>query len=397
MPKEAFLAGCAAAATGAKLARVEVISSYPIRPYTGIMMELSRMVAAGELDAEFVHGEGEHAQVSIAQGASAAGARAYTGSSGVGVAYAMEVYSPISGGRYPCQMSIADRAYDPPGDFGSEHTDVMSCSTQGWILGWAETPQEILDNTIIYYRIGEDPKVMLPQWAVQDGYFVSHIPGKVSIPDQAAVDEFLPPYNPPMPLDPTRPTNHGPQIFPDQGPAIDLQRAQAFLNVPKVIEGVVADFNKQFGRNYSPFIEEYKTEGADYVFFLQGAHCRTARYAVDHLRAKGAKVGMVKLRFVRPFATELIAETLSKFKAVGVIETSTNYGSAMKGGNLIHEVRAALYDSPKQPAVTSFMAGLGGEVVSLEEFYGMAKILETAAKKGKPEQYVYWVGFDNGI
>lgn len=397
MPKEAFLAGCAAAATGAKLARVEVISSYPIRPYTGIMMELSRMVAAGELDAEFVHGEGEHAQVSIAQGASAAGARAYTGSSGVGVAYAMEVYSPMSGGRYPCQMSIADRAYDPPGDFGSEHTDVMSCSTQGWILGWAETPQEILDNTIIYYRIGEDPKVMLPQWAVQDGYFVSHIPGKVSIPDQAAVDEFLPPYNPPMPLDPTRPTNHGPQIFPDQGPAIDLQRAQAFLNVPKVIEGVVADYNKQFGRNYSPFIEEYKTEGADYVFFLQGAHCRTARYAVDHLRAKGAKVGMVKLRFVRPFATELIAETLSKFKAVGVIETSTNYGSAMKGGNLIHEVRAALYDSPKQPAVTSFMAGLGGEVVSLEEFYGMAKILEAAAKKGKPEQYVYWVGFDNGI
>jgi len=397
MPKEAFLAGCAAAATGAKLARVEVISSYPIRPYTGIMMELSRMVAAGELDAEFVHGEGEHAQVSIAQGASASGARAYTGSSGVGVAYAMEVYSPISGGRYPVQMAIADRAYDPPGDFGSEHTDVMSVSSQGWILGWAETPQEILDNTIMYYRIGEDKRVMLPQWSAQDGYFVSHIPDKVSIPDQAAVDEFLPPYVNALALNPQNPTNHGPQIFPDQGPAIDLQRAQAFLNVPKVIEEVVADYNKQFGRNYAPFIEEYKTDGADYVFFLQGAHCRTARYAVDHLRKKGAKVGMVKLRFWRPFATEKIAEVLSKFKAVGTIETSTNYGAAMKGGNLIHEVRAALYDSPKQPAVTSFMAGLGGEVVSLEEFYNMAKILEAAAKKGKPEQYVYWVGFDNGI
>jgi len=99
MPKEAYMAGCAATANGAKLARVEVITSYPIRPYTGIMMELSRMVAAGELDAEFVHGEGEHAQVSVTQGASAAGARAYTGSSGVGVAYGMEVYSPISGGR----------------------------------------------------------------------------------------------------------------------------------------------------------------------------------------------------------------------------------------------------------------------------------------------------------
>jgi oxalate oxidoreductase subunit alpha len=397
MPKETVMAGCAAAAHGAALARVEVISSYPIRPYTGIMMELSKLVANGDLDAEFVHGEGEHAQVSIAQGASAAGARAYTGSSGVGVAYAMEVYSPISGGRYPVQMAIADRAYDPPGDFGSEHTDVMSCNDQGWILGWAETPQEILDNTIIYYKIGEHKDVMLPQWSAQDGYFVSHIPGKVSVPDQKAVDEFLPPYNPPMPLDPTRPSNHGPQIYADQGPAIDLQRGQAFLNVPKVVEATIADYNKQFGRNYSPWLEEYKTDGADYVFFLQGAHCRTARFAVDQLRKKGAKVGLVKLRFVRPWPTEKVVEVLSKFKAVGVVESNTSYGGCMKGGKLMEEVRASLYDAPTRPAVTSFMAGLGGEVVSLEEFHNMAKILDTAAKKGKVEQYVYWCGFDNGI
>jgi pyruvate ferredoxin oxidoreductase alpha subunit/oxalate oxidoreductase subunit alpha len=150
MSKEVFYSGCAAAAYGAKDARVEVISSYPIRPYTGIMMELSKLVANGELDAEFVHGEGEHAQVSIAYGASAAGARAYTGSSGVGVAYAMECYSPAAGGRLPCQMAIADRALDPPGDFGSEHSDVMCARDQGWIMGWAESPQEVYDNTIMY-------------------------------------------------------------------------------------------------------------------------------------------------------------------------------------------------------------------------------------------------------
>ena len=124
MAKETVMAGCSAAAHAAKAARVEVISSYPIRPYTGIMMELSKLVANGELDAEFVHGEGEHAQVSIALGASASGARAYTGSSGVGVTYAMEVYSPTAGGRYPLQMAIADRALDPPGDFGSSYNFV---------------------------------------------------------------------------------------------------------------------------------------------------------------------------------------------------------------------------------------------------------------------------------
>ncbi len=397
MAKEMFLAGCSAAAYGAALARVEVITSFPIRPYTGIMMELSKLVANGELDAEFVHGEGEHAQVAIAYGAAAAGARAYTGSSGVGVTYAMECYSPASGGRLPCQMAIADRALDPPGDFGSEHTDVMSCRDQGWIMGWAETPQEVLDNTIIYYRIGEDPRVLLPQFCCQDGYFVSHIPGKVVMPEQSQVDEFLPPYKHPHALDPTKPISHGPQIYPDQGPAINLQRAQAFLDTPAVIEEVIEDFNKIFGRDYKPFLDEYRTDDADFVFFIQGGHARTARFAVNHLREKGVKAGMVKLRFVRPFPTEAVAETLSKFKAVGCVENSTSYGGAMKGGNLIHEVRSALYDVDNPPAVTSFMSGLGGEVVSLEEFYSMAKVLAEAAKTGKVEQYVYWVGFDKGV
>src|SRR5512143_2100246 len=218
MAKEMTLSGCAAAAQAVKMARVDVICSYPIRPYTAAMMEL---------DAEFVHGEGEHAQLSVVAGASAAGARVFTGSAGVGVTYAFETYSPISGGRLPVQMMIADRALDPPGDFGSEHTDVMSARDQGWIMGWAETPQEAFDNHLINYRIGEDPRVMLPQFVCQDGYFVSHLPGKVLLPDQAQVDEFLPPYEPgPHVLDPKRPVSHGPQLRTAQGTMMDLERAQ---------------------------------------------------------------------------------------------------------------------------------------------------------------------------
>ncbi|MFL5417800.1 MAG: hypothetical protein ACJ78Y_17495, partial [Myxococcales bacterium] len=290
MAKEMTLSGCAASAQAAKLAKVEVICSYPIRPYTAAMMELARMVADGELDAEFVHGEGEHAQLSVMYGASAAGARTFTGSSGVGVTYAMEVYSPISGARLPVQMMIADRALDPPGDFGSEHTDAMSCRDQGWMMGWAETPQEAFDNHLINYRIGEDKRVMLPQFVCQDGYFVSHIPGKVLIPDQAQVDEFLPPYNPGLHvLDPKRPVSHGPQIRPDQGAIMDLQRAEAFLELPAVIEEAVSDYNRIFGRTYAPFVEEYLTGDADIVFFLQGAHTATARAAVQHLRRQGVK------------------------------------------------------------------------------------------------------------
>ena len=396
MAKEMTLSGCAASAQAVKMAKVDVICSYPIRPYTAAMMELAKLVNEGELDAEFIHGEGEHAQLAVVYGASAAGARVFTGSSGVGVTYAFENYSPISGGRLPVQMMIADRALDPPGDFGSEHTDAMSARDQGWIMGWAETPQEAFDNHLINYRIGEDKRVMLPQFVCQDGYFVSHIPDKVKLPDQAQVDEFLPPYDPGNHvLDPKKPFSHGPQIRPDQGAIMDSQRAEAMLAAPAVIEEVIDSYNRIMGRSYSPWVEEFMTDGAEIVFFMQGAHAATARHAVRHLREQGVKAGLVKLRFVRPWPTKAVAETLAKFKAVGVIETSTSYGGSMRGGNLLAETRASLYDVPGRPLTTSFMAGLGGEVVPLKEFYWMAQKLTDGLKAGRMEKSVYWAGLEH--
>jgi oxalate oxidoreductase subunit alpha len=394
MAQERILSGCAAAAQAAKLAEVEVICSYPIRPYTAIMMELAKMVADGELNAEFIHGEGEHAQVSAVLGASAAGARAYTGSSGVGVTYAFEVYSPVAGGRYPLQMAIADRTLDPPGDFGSEHTDGMSCRDQGWLMGWASTPQEVFDNTLINYRVGEDQRVMLPQFTCQDGYFISHIADKVVVPELSQVREFLPPYRPLHPLSLTKPVSHGPQIRPDQGAPMDAQRAATFLEVPKVVEEAVADYNRIFGRNISPWIEKFQMEDAEYAFFIQGAHSNTCKSAILHLRAQGLKVGMVRTRWVRPWPTQQIAEALANVKGVATVETSTSYGGAMRGGNLIHELRASLYDLETRPVVTSLMAGLGGDVILLENFYYMAETLTRIVKDKKTAQHVYWVGFE---
>ena len=392
MAKESMMTGCRAAAEGAKSAEVEVICSFPIRPYTAIMMELSKMVANGELNAEFIHGEGEHAQLSVVLGASAAGARAYTGSSGVGVTYAMEIYSPMAGGRYPAQMSIADRTLDPPGDFGSEHTDAMSTRDQGWLLGWACSPQEVYDNTLMSYRIGEDHRVMLPQMVCQDGYFISHIPDNVTLGERSQVKEFLPPYSPISPLSLTNPVSHGPQIRPDQGAPMDAMRAQTFLAVPKVIEEATADFARIFGRKYDPFVEQYRLEDAEIAFFIMGAHSNTARAAVDKLRKEGVKVGMARLRWVRPWPTHQLAEALGHVKAVGVVETSTSYGGAMRGGNLIHELRASLYDLDDRPLVTSFMGGLGGETIWPADFDYMAGVLTQMVKEKRTDRYVYWLG-----
>jgi pyruvate ferredoxin oxidoreductase alpha subunit/oxalate oxidoreductase subunit alpha len=175
---------------------------------------------------------------------------------------------------------------------------------------------------------------------------------------------------------------------------MDAQRAGTFLELPKVIKEAVGDFNRIFGRRMDPFLETYKMEDAQYAFFLQGAHANTCKNAINTLRKQGIKVGMVRPRWIRPWPTAQIAEALSKVKAVASVETSTSYGGAMRGGNLIHELRATLYDLPKRPMVTSFMAGLGGDVVLLEDFYYMAKILQKMVKENKTRKLVYWIGFE---
>lgn len=387
--------GVVAAAQAVKYADVDVISSYPIRPYTGTMIELAKMVANGELDAEFVHAEGEHGQLSIVLGASASGARVFTGSSGVGVTYAFETYSPIAGSRLPVQMMIADRTLDPPGDFGSEHTDALSTRDQGWLMGWAATPQEVFDNHLINYRIGEDHRVLLPQMVCQDGYFVSHIPGDIELPDPKQVKEFLPPYKLPHPLDPKHPVSHGPQIRPDQGAALEAQRANSMEAVKPIIKEVVDDFNRIFGRKYDPFVEEFMTEDAEVVFFISGAHAETAKFAIRRMRNHGDKVGLVRPRWIRPWPTEDLREIMPKFKVVGVVETNNSFGSALSGGILSLDLAASLYNLPKRPLLTSFMGGLGGEVIGMEEFEFMARVMLEAAKKGKVERETYWLGFES--
>src|SRR2546429_4150387 len=320
--------GCAAAAYAALYANVDVITAYPIRPYTAIMMNLAQFVADGILDAEYLHADGEHSQFSAAFGARSCGARAYPGSSGVGVTYGYEMFSIISGARIPIQMAIADRTLDPPGDFGSEHTDALCTRDMGWLMGWAATPQEVFDKSLLAYAIGEDPRVLLPQMVVQDGYFVSHIAGEVEMPAAAQVDAYLPPYRLPFPLDPRRPVSHGPQIHPSQGPPLQLERARAMEDAVPVIREKTDEYGAAFGRHYPHFVEEYLLDDADIAIVISGGHSVTCRAAIRLLRERGVKVGMARLLWIRPFPSEDLRTALRGVKAVGVVETNLGLGGA---------------------------------------------------------------------
>jgi len=354
--KTVRVSGCTAAAFAARYADVDVVTAYPIRPYTAIMMTLAQMIANGELDAEYIHSDGEHAQLSAALGAGSSGARVFTGSSGVGVTFAYELYSFISGARVPIHMAIADRTLDPPGDFGSEHTDALCTRDMGWLMGWAATPQEVFDKTLMAYRMGEDHRVLLPQMVCQDGYFVSHISGEVVLPDPELVREFLPPYKLPFALDPRKSVSHGAQIMPEQGPPLQLSRARAMEEAVPVMREVTDRFAEVFGRQYPHFVEEYRLDDAEIAFFIQGAHAVTARGVVDALRDQGVKIGMARLLWVRPFPTEDVQKALGHLKAVGVVETNLGLGGATSGGVLALDLATALYSLRERPLLTSFMA-----------------------------------------
>lgn len=395
MPIKKRGTGLTAVADAWQLADIDVSASYPIRPYTAVMAELAKRIANGTMKCEMVHGEGEHAQFSIAHGASMAGARATTGSSGVGVTYAFETYSPIAGSRCPIQALIGDRTLDPPGDFGSEHTDCLTLRDNGWIYGWAQDAQESLDNSLMYFRIGEDPDIMLPQIVAMDGYFVTHIAQDYVMPDQEQVDKFLPKFNPKFRLDVKNPVIMGPQIEPEMGPPLEWDRHVVMNRVKEKIVQVTAEFAKVFGRNYAPFVEEYMTEGADMVFVLQGAHAVTCRNAIKYLREAGYKVGLCRIRWFRPFPDEALAQILTKFKVAGIVDTGTSYGAPCAGGVLSTEVKAAMSEVANKPILQSFTSGLGGETITHEEFFAMAEMMRETLQAGKLVQAGTWVNFND--
>jgi pyruvate ferredoxin oxidoreductase alpha subunit/oxalate oxidoreductase subunit alpha len=266
----------------------------------------------------------------------------------------------------------------------------------GWLMGWAATPQEVFDKSLIAYAIGEDPRVLLPQMVVQDGYFVSHIAGEVEMPSVEQVETFLPPYRLPFPLDPRHPVSHGPQIHPEQGPPLQLERARAMEDAIPVIRGKTDLFGEIFGRNYSHFVETYRMEDAEVAIIISGGHSVTCRAAIDRLREAGVRIGMARLLWIRPFPTSDLQQALRGVKAVGVVETNLGLGGASYGGILSQDVTTALYHlDGDRPLATSFMAGLGGETVPVAEFEWMAGKLGEAVAKGRVEKAAHWVGFED--
>ncbi len=378
------ITGDHAVAIGAKLCRVEVVPAYPITPQTLIIEHIADFVNDGEMDTKFLTMESEHSVMSAAAAASAAGARVFTATSSQGLAFMHEMLYATAPLRLPVVMANASRTLGGPPGIWCEYNDSMGARDSGWLQVYVEDNQEALDMIIQSYRVAEDKRVLLPVMPCLDGFVLTHTVEPVEIPQQEDVDSFLPSYSPDITLDPARPAMIGTFMPAEYIMELRRQTALAVESAKKVIGEINDEFAKRFGRNYGGMIDTYQMEDAEVALITMGTVTSTSREVVDDLRKAGEKIGIVKLRFFRPFPSEELRKALSGVSAVGVFDRSISYHG---GGPVYNEVRSALYGS--RLPIINHLAGIGGRDVTKEQIMKMFEVTLKAAK-GEKVNMINW-------
>ena len=385
--------GNRACAYGVLLCKPDLVACVPITPMTPMVEAVWQYVADGKLDAELVAADGEINALSHCIGASAAGGRTFIGSASQGLAYMYEAYLKTSGNRLPVVMALATRENAAPDGVVSSHQDFVTARDGGWVQIVCEGVQEILDTMIMAYRLAEDPEILLPVNVCFDGYYLSYLTERIELPYQEDVDAFLEPVTnasrPTLCLeDPlTVPTNTREELFIEWR----YKHAVAMQKSKQKLDDIDKEFEAGFGRGYGGQIEEYRTDDAEIIMVSMGSQTGAVREVVDSRRDAGEKVGMVKVRTLRPFPRERLRAALAGRKAVGVMNREINFG--WQSGTLFMEIKAVMQDLPVHIPVTWFVVGIGGSDCSLEMAERAVSITQSAAA-GKEFQETTWLNVE---
>lgn len=382
-----------AAAEAAKLARINVAAVYPITPQSQISEDVSKMVARGELDCDIIEVEGEHSVMSAITGAAVAGARVFTATSSLGLAYMNEPMMFAAGMRVPMVMVDVTRETSAQRGISTSRQDAASTRDCGWLEIDPADGQELLDSILMAYRLSEDPEVLLPTLVVSDGFFMSHLYEPIDVPEQEQVDRFL------APVAEKRRTQ-----FSDgkamqfalslTGPEYIKYRYQtlnAIDHAKEVFPRVEKEFEEIFGRSYGGLVEEYKTEDAEYLLMTNGSASGMAKNVIDAAREAGIKVGLSRIRMFRPYPREEVVRIFRGKKAVGVIDRSICLG--WNCGHLFQEARAAIACEENMPKLLSFIDGISTMDITREHIE-LAIGMTIAAGNGEPVQETNWLSWE---
>ena len=388
MAKRDRLSGNEAVAEALRQINPDVMAAFPITPSTEIPQYFSKLVANGKVDSEFIPVESEHSAMSAVIGSEAAGARSVTATSSAGLALMWEELYLAASNRLPCVLTLVNRALSGPININYDHSDSMGARDAGWIQIYAENNQEVYDNLVMAYRIGEHKDVMLPVMICQDGFITSHAVENINLLEDKEVKDFVGEYEPEnYLLNPECPMAVGPYSVSNYYFEAKRAQAEALKNSKQVVLDVAKEYKTISGREYGLF-EEYKMEDAEEAVVIIGSAAGTTKDAVDELRAQGKKAGLIKIRLFRPFPGSEIAEALKNVKAVALMDRTESYNDC--SGPIGSEVTTALYRAKSDCLAVNYVYGLGGRDVKVEDMIGIYSELEKIAEAGEvTEPYRY--------
>jgi len=396
------LGGDEAVAYAVKQCDVDVVAAYPITPQTIIVERFSEYVANGEVETEFVCVESEHSALTCCLTAAATGARTFTATASAGLALMHEILGVTSGCRAPVVMAVVNRALSAPINIHCDHSDSMAERDTSWIHIYAENSQEAYDSIIQAFRIAEHPEILLPTLVGLDGFVLSHTLENVNVLPDETVKNFVGKRKfplvmnhegkmVPLKLDPENPMTIGPLDLYDYYFEHKRQQEEAMKKAYDVIKQVHDEYAELSGRSYgNGLVDPYRLEDAEIAVVCIGSTAGTVKSIVDELREEGVKAGLLRIRVFRPLPVQDIVERLSDKQAVAVMDRACSFGG--NGGPLFHEIRHALYDSPKRPPVVNYIYGLGGRDTPTHLIHQVYKDLQKIAETKQIEQLVKFIG-----
>jgi pyruvate ferredoxin oxidoreductase alpha subunit len=379
--KMVVVEGSYAVAHSAKICRPNVISAYPITPQTHIVENLSQFIADGEIpNCEYINVEAEFSAISALIGASAVGARTYSATTSQGLLLMHEALFNTSGMRLPVIMTVANRAISAPINIWNDHQDAIAQRDTGWIQLYVEDVQEASDTLPQLYKIAEDNEIMLPGIVCMDGFILSHVYEPVVLLEQELTDNFLPPFQPENILDPEDPKTFGAFATPDIYEEFRYLQEQAMQKALPKIEAVAKEFEEVFGRFHGGLIEGYMLDDAEVVVVSMGSVLGTVKDVVDEYRAKGEKIGVLKVRSFRPFPKKQVCEALKNAHVVVVLDKNISIGT--NEGALFTEIKSCLYNSKVRVPVIGYTLGHGGRDIRMESIEKVIEETKKVAKSG---------------
>jgi pyruvate ferredoxin oxidoreductase alpha subunit len=362
--------GSRAIAETVALCRPEVVCAYPISPQTHIIEAVGAMVKAGTLaPCEFINVESEFAAMSVAIGASATGARAYTATASQGLLFMIEAVYNAAGLGLPIVMTLANRAIGAPINIWNDHSDAMAVRDSGWIQLFAESNQEAADLHVQAFLLAEELSV--PVMVCVDGFILTHAVERIDLLEQSFVDSFLPPYEPRQVLDTKAPVSIGamvgPEAFEEVRYLAHLRQLDALERIPEIAQ----EFLAATGRDSGGLVRPYRMDDAEVVIVAMGSVLGTLKDAVDERRNLGELVGVLGVTSFRPFPSDAVRNALANARQVVVLEKAFSIGA---GGVLSTDIAIAMHRD--ETVLRTVVAGLGGRAITRRS---LEKVLDDAS------------------